>query len=279
MCGEDQTSSFNALKKVFTSAPVLAHPNYDLQMEIFPDACGYGIGGVLAQRIEGAERPIAYASRLLTKSDVNYSMTEKSPRPSAHRPENVQGKGQLVTEYTSHRQDSSQCSRVFFLSSPQTSISGNTETEAEKDQQPEGKQQEEAQDLPDLIHPHPQTEEEVTTRSLQMHLEGLYEIEDLQLADMEDLELSHFEYFFQLDETFKAMNQILLWLQQLADSLDVGFSILANGHLSPQIISPAKFNKVIKTINGQLPRGWSISSNELWVAYRKSTVSNVAMEN
>ncbi|KAI9552205.1 hypothetical protein GHT06_022545 [Daphnia sinensis] len=70
-----------------------------------------------------------------------------------------------------------------------------------------------------------------------------------KITDMEDLELSHFEYFFQLDETFEAMNQILQWLQQLADSLDVGFSLLANGHLAPQIISPAKFNKVIKTIN------------------------------
>ncbi|KZS08331.1 Uncharacterized protein APZ42_027714 [Daphnia magna] len=75
--GKDQISSFNALKKALTSAPVLAHPNYDLPMEIFPDACGYGIGGVLAQHIEEAERPIAYASRLLTKSEVNYSITEK----------------------------------------------------------------------------------------------------------------------------------------------------------------------------------------------------------
>ncbi|KZR95541.1 Uncharacterized protein APZ42_010695, partial [Daphnia magna] len=75
--GEDQSSSFNTLKLALTSAPVLAHPNYDLPMEIFPDDCGYGIGGVLAQHIEEAERPIAYASRLLTKSEVNYSITEK----------------------------------------------------------------------------------------------------------------------------------------------------------------------------------------------------------
>ncbi|KZS10308.1 Uncharacterized protein APZ42_025255 [Daphnia magna] len=53
--GEDQASSFNALKQALTSASVLANPNYDLPMKIFPDTCGYGIGGVLAQRIEGAE--------------------------------------------------------------------------------------------------------------------------------------------------------------------------------------------------------------------------------
>ncbi|KAK4037660.1 hypothetical protein OUZ56_029691 [Daphnia magna] len=42
------------------------------------------------------------------------------------------------------------------------------------------------------------------------------------------------------------MNQILLLLQQLASSLEVGFSLLANGHLSPQNVSPARFNKDIK---------------------------------
>ncbi|KZS10303.1 Uncharacterized protein APZ42_025264 [Daphnia magna] len=46
-------------------------------MEIFPVACCYGIGGLLDQRIQEAERPIAYNSRLLTKSEVNYSITER----------------------------------------------------------------------------------------------------------------------------------------------------------------------------------------------------------
>ncbi|KZR96399.1 Uncharacterized protein APZ42_009279, partial [Daphnia magna] len=75
--GTDQVSSFNALKAALTSAPVLAHPNYELPMEILPDACGFGIGGVLAQRIDGVERPVAYASRLLSKSETDYSITEK----------------------------------------------------------------------------------------------------------------------------------------------------------------------------------------------------------
>ena len=56
---------------------MLVHPNYDLPMEIICDACGYGIGGVLAQRIDGKEHPVAYASRLLSKSEINYSITEK----------------------------------------------------------------------------------------------------------------------------------------------------------------------------------------------------------
>ena len=75
------------------------------------------------------------------------------------------------------------------------------------------------------------------------------------------------------------MNQVLLWQQQLADSFNVGFSLLANGHLAPQIVSPAKFNEAIRIVNKQLPRGWSISSDELWVAFRESTVTVAAMEN
>lgn len=52
-----------------------------------------------------------------------------------------------------------------------------------------------------------------------------------RIDDIENLEVNHFEYFFLLGETFEAIKQILL---QLADSLDVGLSLLANGHLDPQ---------------------------------------------
>ncbi len=74
--GEPQEKSFENLKSALTNAPVLAHPNYDLPMEIMCDACGYGIGGVLQQRVEDVEQPLAYASRLLSKAEQNYSITE-----------------------------------------------------------------------------------------------------------------------------------------------------------------------------------------------------------
>ena len=45
------------------------------------------------------------------------------------------------------------------------------------------------------------------------------------------------------------------------------------------MVSPARFNEVIKIVNEQLPRGWSISSDELWVAFRGSTATVAAMEN
>ncbi|KAK4017506.1 hypothetical protein OUZ56_032919 [Daphnia magna] len=79
-------------------------------------------------------------------------------------------------------------------------------------------------------------------------------------------------------DTFEALNQILQWRHQLADSLNIGFCQLADGNLAPQIVSPARFNAVIKNVNRQLPRGWSISSDEHWVAYRESTVTVASLE-
>lgn len=49
----------------------LAYPNYSEPFQIHPDACGYGLGAVVLQKINGEERPIAYAS------ERNYSITEK----------------------------------------------------------------------------------------------------------------------------------------------------------------------------------------------------------
>lgn len=64
-------------------------------------------------------------------------------------------------------------------------------------------------------------------------------------AMLEELDFDHIEYFFQLDDTFEAITQILQWLHQLADSLNLGFSLFANGYLATQIVSPARFNVVI----------------------------------
>ena len=70
-------SSFLLLKEELQKAPVLAYPDNKKPMIIYPDACGYGIGAVLSQQVEEEERNIAYASRVLSKSEMNYSITEK----------------------------------------------------------------------------------------------------------------------------------------------------------------------------------------------------------
>jgi hypothetical protein len=69
--------SFDQLKKMLARAATLAYPDPNAEFEIHPDACRYGIGAVLLQNQDGAEKPLAFASRLLTRSEQNYSITEK----------------------------------------------------------------------------------------------------------------------------------------------------------------------------------------------------------
>lgn len=65
------------LKEALTGAAVLAYPDYDRPRELITNACGYGLGAVLVQHIDDVERPLAYASLLLSKSEKNYTITKK----------------------------------------------------------------------------------------------------------------------------------------------------------------------------------------------------------
>ncbi|WVZ88972.1 hypothetical protein U9M48_035439 [Paspalum notatum var. saurae] len=60
--------AFQTLKKLLTSAPVLAQPDVTKPFDVYCDASGNGLGCVLMQ--EG--RVIAYASRQLRKHEANY---------------------------------------------------------------------------------------------------------------------------------------------------------------------------------------------------------------
>jgi hypothetical protein len=75
--GEEQQRSFEALKTVLITPPIVAHPRYELPMEVHCDASQYRIGAVLVQQHEGKERVLAYASRLLSSPEINYSVSEK----------------------------------------------------------------------------------------------------------------------------------------------------------------------------------------------------------
>ncbi|KZS06596.1 Uncharacterized protein APZ42_029928 [Daphnia magna] len=72
-----QEASFFALKQALVQAVILAYHDFSRPFEIHPDACDYNLGALLLQRVDNVKRPLAYASRLLSKSESVYSITEK----------------------------------------------------------------------------------------------------------------------------------------------------------------------------------------------------------
>ena len=70
---EDCEQSFDQLKRLCSDTPVLAYPDYKQKFKLYTDASESGLGAVLAQiKEDGLERPVAYASRTLSKSERNY---------------------------------------------------------------------------------------------------------------------------------------------------------------------------------------------------------------
>ncbi|UYV77130.1 hypothetical protein LAZ67_14003398 [Cordylochernes scorpioides] len=74
---EEQDESFRILKQELRSSPVLGHFVEGAETHVHTDASGCGLEAVLVQIQNDAERPIAYASRTLTKAEKNYYTTEK----------------------------------------------------------------------------------------------------------------------------------------------------------------------------------------------------------
>ena len=70
-------SSFQTLKPLLSTAPVLAYPDFTADFILDTDASNHGIGAVLSQVKDGVEHPVAYASRTLTKAERNYCVTRK----------------------------------------------------------------------------------------------------------------------------------------------------------------------------------------------------------
>ena len=71
-------ASFDELRKSLCSARVLAYPNFNDSFILDSDASDIGIGAVLSQLDDnGHERVIAYGSRLLTKPECQYCVTQR----------------------------------------------------------------------------------------------------------------------------------------------------------------------------------------------------------
>ena len=70
---DEHQKTFDKMKEILTSPPILAYPEFDKPFEVHTDASSHGLGAVLYQEKEGRKRVVAYASRSLTKSEKNYS--------------------------------------------------------------------------------------------------------------------------------------------------------------------------------------------------------------
>lgn len=75
--GTEQQAAFTRLKTALTSTPILGHFDDSAPTELRTDASGYGIGAVLIQHSLEEDHVIAYASRLLSSAERNYSITER----------------------------------------------------------------------------------------------------------------------------------------------------------------------------------------------------------
>ncbi|CAN6723582.1 unnamed protein product [Malus baccata var. baccata] len=71
------TESFNQLKELLTTTPIIVPPDWSLPFELMCDASDYALGAVLGQRKDKRPHVIYYASRTLNDAQLNYSTTEK----------------------------------------------------------------------------------------------------------------------------------------------------------------------------------------------------------
>ncbi|KAI7789793.1 hypothetical protein IRJ41_013744 [Triplophysa rosa] len=69
--------AFEQLKACLTSPPILGHPDFQYPFIEYTDASDTGLGAILAQQKDQCEDVIAYASRTLTRAELNYTATEK----------------------------------------------------------------------------------------------------------------------------------------------------------------------------------------------------------
>jgi hypothetical protein len=71
------TENWQKLKACLANAVLMYHPDTSLPYQVYFDASIRGIGGLLAQELDGALLPVAFCARLMQKAEVNYMTTEQ----------------------------------------------------------------------------------------------------------------------------------------------------------------------------------------------------------
>ncbi len=74
---ENRQKAFEILIDKLVNFPILAYPDFSKPFILMTDASDFGIGAVLGQIQDGAERVIAYASKALTSAVRNWHTQEK----------------------------------------------------------------------------------------------------------------------------------------------------------------------------------------------------------
>ena len=74
---KEHEDAFQLLKTRLLQAPVLACPHFRHPFVIDTDASETPLGAVLSQIIDGEERPIAFESRVLSKTEINCTTTKR----------------------------------------------------------------------------------------------------------------------------------------------------------------------------------------------------------
>lgn len=74
---EEALQAFSDLKSILSSSEVLAFPNFNKPFHLTTDASIYASGAVLSQEEQGRDKPIAFISRSLNKTEENYATNEK----------------------------------------------------------------------------------------------------------------------------------------------------------------------------------------------------------
>ena len=71
-------NAYQYIKTQYQNAPILIGVDWTLEFHVHTDASDIAVGAMLAQNPTGkTDQPIAYASRLLSKAEKNYTTTEK----------------------------------------------------------------------------------------------------------------------------------------------------------------------------------------------------------
>ena len=69
--------AFNTLRQTLISPPLMSFPVFSEPFTVHTDASNFAIGAVLTQKLDGAERVIAYASRTLSHAEQRWSTYDR----------------------------------------------------------------------------------------------------------------------------------------------------------------------------------------------------------